>query len=212
MLIHGSTPIRYSLLASLVVGSLFLTACNSDDPDTTAVTPPVAKLPKNVILMINDGASWATWDMAANWQQGVKANDLPVYQSLPVRLGMTTYPLNTSNTPTNDDKALISYDASKAWDSALGTADPADTRYQVAIAGYKYLKQNLPTPPPPVRHSPPATRPITTPSISITSVSRWRLLPKSPSSRVRRRVWSRRFSCLMPPRPPFLRRISPARI
>ncbi len=51
MLIHGSTPIRYSLLASLVVGSLFLTECNSDDPDTTAVTPPVAKLPKNVILI-----------------------------------------------------------------------------------------------------------------------------------------------------------------
>ncbi len=142
MLIHGSTPVRYSLLASLIVGSLFLTACNSDSSDTTTVTPPVAKLPKNVILMINDGASWGAWDMAANWQQGVKANDLPVYQSLPVRLGMTTYPLNTSNTPTNDDKALISYDASKAWDSTLGVADPADTRYQAAIAGYKYLKQN----------------------------------------------------------------------
>lgn len=98
------------------------------------------KVAKNVILMISDGASWGTWEMGANYQQGVKANDLPAYKFLPVRLGMTTYPLNTSNTPTNDNVAMVSYDAAKAWDTTVGT--PWNEKYQTAIEGYKYLRSN----------------------------------------------------------------------
>ena len=98
------------------------------------------KVAKNVILMISDGASWGTWEMAANYQQGIKANDLPAYKFLPVRLGMTTYPLNTSNTPTNDNVAMVSYDAAKAWDTTVGT--PWNEKYQTAIEGYKYLRTN----------------------------------------------------------------------
>ena len=99
------------------------------------------KVAKNVILMISDGASWGTWNMAANWEKGIaNANALPQYKTLPVRLGMTTYPLNTSNTPTNDAVAKVSYDAAKAWDTTVGT--PWNEKYQTAIEGYKYLRSN----------------------------------------------------------------------
>ena len=102
---------------------------------------PRPKLAKNVILMISDGTSWNSWEMAANYQQGVKANDLAIYQQMPVRLGMTTYPLNTSNTPTNNDVAVGSYEATKAWDATVGT--PWNEKYQTAIEGYKYLRTNV---------------------------------------------------------------------
>jgi acyl-CoA synthetase (AMP-forming)/AMP-acid ligase II len=80
--------------------------------------------------------------MGAQWEKGTDANAQDVYSSLPVRLGMTTYPLNTSNSPTNEATTTLSYDASKAWDATIGTADASDTQYQTAIAGYKYLKSN----------------------------------------------------------------------
>lgn len=99
------------------------------------------KLAKNVILMISDGTSWNSWEMAANYQQGVKANELAIYKQMPVRLGMTTFPLNTSNNPTNDDIAVGSYDAAKAWDPKIGT--PWDEKYKTAIEGYKYLRTNV---------------------------------------------------------------------
>lgn len=90
-------PLRYTLLASLVTSTLLLAACNSDDNDSSnAPVTPTVKLPKNIILMINDGASWGTWEMGAQWKKGGSANDLEAYQQLPVRLGMTTYPLNIS--------------------------------------------------------------------------------------------------------------------
>lgn len=79
--------------------------------------------------------------MAANYQQEVKANDLAIYKQMPVRLGMTTYPLNTSNNPTNDSVAVGSYDAAKAWDATVGT--PWNEKYQTAIEGYKYLRSNV---------------------------------------------------------------------
>lgn len=74
-------PLRYTLLASLVTSTLLLAACNSDDNDSntskptpgsdtpTTPTTPTVKLPKNIILMINDGASWGTWEMGAHWQK-----------------------------------------------------------------------------------------------------------------------------------------------
>ena len=71
----------------------------------------------------------------------MKANDLAIYKQMPVRLGMTTYPLNTSNNPTNDSVAVGSYDAAKAWDATVGT--PWNEKYQTAIEGYKYLRSNV---------------------------------------------------------------------
>lgn len=140
---------RMSLLACALAGAFALAACGGDDASSTsgsaasssvAASSSSSALPKNVIVMISDGASAGTWDMAAYWQAGVKVNQLPVYSDLPVRLGMTTYPLNTSTSPTNNASAMVSYDAAQAWDTTVGTADTDS--YATAIAGYKYLKKN----------------------------------------------------------------------
>lgn len=129
--------LRPTLLALSLSGALTLVACGGDD-DAAAVA-----LPKNVIVMISDGASYNAWEMAANWQKGVKANDLDEYKSLPVRLGMTTFPLNTSNTPTNTASAVVSYDAAKAWNTTLGASEALAANgndFTTAIEAYKYLR------------------------------------------------------------------------
>lgn len=86
---------------------------------------------KNVILFISDGASWGTWDMASYWEYGAKG--LQPYNSFPVKLGMTTYPLNTSVTPTGTGVRQVSYDPAKAWDTTpIGAPD--------YFKGYQYIK------------------------------------------------------------------------
>ncbi|MCU0837198.1 MAG: alkaline phosphatase [Rhodospirillales bacterium] len=88
---------------------------------------------KNVILMVSDGASWGTWDMTSFYEYGAKG--MQPYDSFPVKLGMTTYPLNFSTTPTNDPTPQISYDPAKAWDKTpTGDAN--------LFAGYAFIKQN----------------------------------------------------------------------
>ena len=96
--------------------------------------PVVAAAPaKNVILFISDGASWGTWDAASYWQYGAKG--MQPYDSFSVKLGMTSYPLNTSTTPTFTGTQTISYDPVKAWDvTPTGDSD--------RFAGYKYVKAN----------------------------------------------------------------------
>jgi alkaline phosphatase len=90
---------------------------------------------KNVILMVTDGASWGTWDMASYWEYGALGQQ--PYDSFPVKLGMTTTPLNTSNTPTGTGIPQVSYDPAKAWDTTpnAGTANHFN--------GYDYIKRRL---------------------------------------------------------------------
>ena len=89
--------------------------------------------PKNIFLFISDGASWGTWDMASFWQFGAKG--LQPYDRFPVKLGMTTYPLNVSTVPTFTGTPQISYDPAKAWDrTPTGDSD--------FFKGYKYIKQD----------------------------------------------------------------------
>ncbi|MCC9595309.1 MULTISPECIES: alkaline phosphatase [unclassified Rubrivivax] len=133
---------RYSTLALAAAALFSLSACGGGDDDDGPA------LPKNVIVMISDGASWNTWEMAANWQAGVKANDLPAYAAMPVRLGMTTFPLTTSTTKTDTAETTLSYDPAKAWDTTLVTAagwigGSTGNDYTTAIAGYQYLRQNV---------------------------------------------------------------------
>lgn len=104
---------------------------------------------KNVILFISDGCSWGCWDMASYWEYGQKG--MQPYDSFPVKLGMTTYPLNTSSTPTMDDIAKVSYDPAKAWsttpnsgtygNTGTGTSSsgPVSPNY---FDGYHYVKLN----------------------------------------------------------------------
>lgn len=130
---------KTTLISAAVLAAMTLSACNDSDNSTTASR---SSKPKNIILMISDGASWNTWEMGAEWQAGVSANALPAYADMDVRLGMTTYPLTTSSKPTNDANGDgLSYDADKAWDESAAAVDESDS-YQTAIAGYQYLKSN----------------------------------------------------------------------
>lgn len=100
-----------------------------------ALTAPLAAEAasvKNTILLVSDGASWGTWDMASYWQYGEKGRQ--TYDGFDVKLGMTTLPLNTSNTPTNSNTPEVSYEPGKAWD-----ATPVDNGEK--FAGYDYIKQ-----------------------------------------------------------------------
>lgn len=112
----GITPLCVALLLPLA-------------PSAVAAPAPV----ENVILMISDGASWGTWDLASYWEYGALGQQ--PYDSFPVKLGMTTYPLNTSRSPTNTGTPQISYDPAQAWDDTpTGNAN--------FFAGYEYIKQD----------------------------------------------------------------------
>ncbi|WP_295049164.1 alkaline phosphatase [uncultured Paracoccus sp.] len=93
---------------------------------------------KNTILMISDGASWGTWDMANYWAYGTRSN--ATYDKLGVKLGMTTTPLNTSNTPQYSGEPQVSYDPSKAW-TTEASADVSQGHASV-FTGYEYLKKD----------------------------------------------------------------------
>jgi len=95
---------------------------------------------KNVMLFITDGASWGTWDMASYWATGMQRGQ--AYANFPVRLGMTTYPLNTSSTPTNTGIPRVSYDPARAWDTT-----PNDGSFggrPSYFNGYDYIKRDFP--------------------------------------------------------------------
>ena len=144
MLKKHSHRVRPTLLALALASALSLAACGgggSSSSDNVTSVAPTPKTAKNVILMISDGASYNAWEMAANWQQGAKANELDEYRNLNVRLGMTTFPLNTESAPTNDNTAMVSYDAAKAWDPTVeATKESVKGKYETAIAAYKYLR------------------------------------------------------------------------
>lgn len=111
----------------LVVLGLVFSGCQTY-PRTSATPAPA---PRNIIVMINDGAGWGTWDAAAYWQYGSREG--APYADFPERYGVTTYPLNTSNQPTGDDDQTIRYDPVQAWDP---TPVPAP---DLPFVGYQYV-------------------------------------------------------------------------
>lgn len=125
---------------------LLLTACQTgtpvEQPDKSNIyerpqagLSVVAQGPaRHVILMINDGASWGTWDAGAYWSEGAAANAIHPFRDLPVRLGMTTFPLNFQGQPTHDEQRVGGYVSSLAWND-----DPVATGGTLPIAGYHYL-------------------------------------------------------------------------
>ena len=85
--------------------------------------------PKNVILMISDGAGFNTW-LATEYYRGTHGREIYDGEGW-IKLACTTYPLNTSSKPKNSgvqDPAVV-YDPAKAWD---------------AENGYRYLKTTAP--------------------------------------------------------------------
>ncbi|MDJ0089796.1 alkaline phosphatase [Pantoea allii] len=115
---------RQLSLCLLVLGSM----------TASAAAPAVEMKAKNVIVMINDGAGWGTWDATAYWQYG--GRDKTPYAGFPAKYAMTTYPLNASKKATHSDESLVNYDAQKAWDTTK-----TDNR-DLPFKGYEYLAIN----------------------------------------------------------------------
>ncbi|KAF1015210.1 MAG: Alkaline phosphatase 3 [Stenotrophomonas maltophilia] len=96
-----------------------------------AKAPRAPEAPTNIIVMINEGAGWGTWDATAYWQYGSREGT--PYAAFPQRYGMTTFPLNTSNQPTGDSAQKLGYDAARARD-----ATPVQA-LDLSFAGFQYL-------------------------------------------------------------------------
>lgn len=88
--------------------------------------------------------------MAGYWARGER--DGAPWSDWPVRLGMTTFPLNTSRTPTMNATPMISYDPALAWSTEPAPpittpqrpAFPGEPErlYPAPFAGYQYVKMN----------------------------------------------------------------------
>ena len=85
---------------------------------------------KNVIIMIADGMSSGSWDAADYMETGAKGSQS--YSAFPVRLGVTTYPLNTGTSPTGNPELQCGYDSHAAW-----SCTPAESG--LPFSGYNYL-------------------------------------------------------------------------
>ncbi len=120
---------RRDLLAAVAAGAIAVSIGAAD-------AAPV----KNVMLFISDGASWGTWDMASYWATGTQRGQ--AYANFPVRLGMTTYPLNTSSTPTFTGTPQVSYDPARAWDTTPNSGSFGGRPSY--FNGYDYIKRDYP--------------------------------------------------------------------
>ncbi len=100
--------------------------------------------PKNVILMISDGAGFHTWNAASYYQFGELGRQ--VYDRFPVKTLTTTFPLDTNKSPTNDPTPKVSYDPAAAWSLLPGQGDRGGEitkkKYPNFFAGYEFVKKN----------------------------------------------------------------------
>lgn len=85
---------------------------------------------QNVFVMITDGASFGAWDAACLQQNGTTAS-AAYYGSEYSKFLMTTYPLNTSNSPTGNLTETVGYNPAAAWGLSSYNA-----------GGSSYLHQN----------------------------------------------------------------------
>lgn len=103
------------------------------------VSLPTGVLAKNVFMMIADGASFGTWDMTDLYLYGRRTAS-PYFGPDFRKYLMTTYPLNTSATPTGGHTPEVSYDPAKAWDTTpMGGSSGGYPNY---FKAYNYLRQN----------------------------------------------------------------------
>lgn len=96
-----------------------------------AVSPSMAQdaPAKNVILLITDGAGINTWRAASYYRHGALGHE--VYDDFDVKAFMSTYPLNTSNTPTKTNDGSVTFNASELWDAA-----PSNEVFKGSLGNY----------------------------------------------------------------------------
>lgn len=129
-----------SLMAIAMFATFSLSGCGSSS-DTAPAT--VLVKPKNIILMISDGASDGAWDIGSYWENGKLANNSAPYTELSTRFAMTTFPLSTTGMDAvcGDEIPQVSYDKAQVWDeTAIAEVDGDYTR---PFEGYSYINKNV---------------------------------------------------------------------
>jgi len=129
--------LRNAISIAMLIAAFFLHGCSSNNYSSKNQIDQNPQA-KNVILMITDGASWGTWDMASYWEYGERGRQ--PYDQFDIKLGMITPPLNTYNTPTFTGISQVTYDPERAWDTTpVNTTTNGNPNY---FAGYEYLKKD----------------------------------------------------------------------
>ncbi|MCK3657332.1 alkaline phosphatase [Pasteurellaceae bacterium Pebbles2] len=93
---------------------------------------------KNVILLISDGAGMQTWNAASYYRFGALGKE--VYDKFDVKLFASTYPLNTSTTPTKSNDGKVTFDPENLWKDQASTAEFKGKlrTYPNYFTGYQY--------------------------------------------------------------------------
>ncbi len=88
--------------AAMLASSLFIFGCDSDSDKSAQSEQTKAK---NIIVMIADGASDGSWDIANFWNEGqVLLNNSYPFNEIDTRYAMATYSLNGNSAPdTSED-------------------------------------------------------------------------------------------------------------
>ncbi len=100
---------------------------------------PAFGQPRNIFIMISDGASFGAWDMTDLYTQGRTASSIyfgPEFR----KFLMTTFPLNTSTFPTGGQVPQVSYDPHQAWNTTPDNGE--EEGYPYFFKAYRYLRQN----------------------------------------------------------------------
>ncbi len=109
---------------------------------TVLAVPAFAQEPvaKNVILLIADGAGIETWRAASYYRHGALGHE--VYDAFDTKLFMSTYPLNSSTTPTKSTEGAVTFDAARLWskEPSTKTFEGKLTKYPGYFAGYDYAR------------------------------------------------------------------------
>ncbi len=135
---------------SILVVPLMLAGCATGPQGQEDATSPIRST--SVVLFISDGASFETWNLAGYWARGER--DGAPWSDWPVRLGMTTFSLNTSTAPTMNGTAEVGYDSTLAWSPEPVPPDetlfppvmpgaPAMV-YPSPFAGYQWVRRDFP--------------------------------------------------------------------
>lgn len=135
---------RFGLLATAGVATLAAPAIVPFRRDALAQAAGAGGAPRNVILMISDGAGFHTWNAASYFEFGELGRQ--VYDSFPVKTLMSTFPLNTSTTPTNDTTRRVGYDPARAWSMrpmpGEFTGAVRNQPYRNLFEGYHFVRQD----------------------------------------------------------------------
>ncbi len=93
-----NSPKHALTLSAVLVSSLLASACSSDNDNKSSNNE--VKKTKNVIVMIADGASDGSWDIANFWKNGqVLLNDSYPFNEIDTRYAVATYALNGNSAP-----------------------------------------------------------------------------------------------------------------